>query len=77
MEKENGEKTKRTLIAIDIMAIISMIRSMATDNLIGRVVTIILETTLMIKDMVMERCIGKMGPSTKEIGRWVYSMALV
>ena len=46
-----------------------MIRSMAMENSVGKQAISIKETILMIRDVDLERCIGSMEVSTKDIGK--------
>jgi hypothetical protein len=57
-EKASGRKTRKILIAINILVTMRTTRNMDMDNSIGRVEIITLENTATTKGMVMERCIG-------------------
>ena len=57
-------------IAINTQEIINMTLSMGMGNFIGKRVATIMEDTLGIIDMVMERCFGQMEAIIEEIGKW-------
>ena len=56
--------------ATNTQEIINMTLSMGMDSFIGKLAATIMEDTLRITDMAMERCFGQMEAIIEEIGKW-------
>lgn len=73
MERDAGEIEIRLLL-INMKVIMRMIRSMASEFLLGLRVTSIKESTARMKDMEKEKCSGQMEQDISVNGVTAYSM---